>query len=413
MEGQGVDNQNHHGQTALHLAAGNGYEDMVAFLLGKGANATIKSDEGLTPLMEASIEGSVGVARLLLEHMRGKGVNARDRHRKTALFHAAAYGCEDMVAFLLSKGANATIASDEGLTPLMEVSIEGHVGVARLLLEHMGGEGMNARDVQGKTALFHAAGNGYEDMVALLLSKGADATIASNHGLTPLMQVSIEEHVGVARLLLEHMGREGLDTKDIAGMTALHHAASWGYDEVVSLLLAKGSNTTIESNGGLTPLMHASANGHGEVARLLFEHMEGEGIDTQDDRGKTALYHAAFKGHDGMVSFLLAKGADPNITDLDGRTALVCACRASRWRVVLLLARHMGRHALEIRARQGRTPLYLACAGNHWDWARLLILAGADHTTTDYQGHRPPGFDENVLPVSTLTHLLSMILNAF
>jgi ankyrin repeat protein len=270
--------------------------------------------------------------------MGDEDVNTRQDQQRSALHYAAGHGHEDMVVVLLRKGANAIIQDENGYTPLIEASMNGHVGVARVLLEHMGGQGVDTRDGEGKTALFWAAGNGYdghEDMVAFLLSKGADATIQDDEGLTPLMQASIDGHMGVARLLLEHIGGQGVDTTDNAGKTALHHAASWG--------------------------------------------------------------------HDDMVSFLLAKGADPNITDLDGRTALVCACRGLKWPVVLLLAKHMGQQGLETRDSGGRTPLYLTCERRDWKWARLLLLQGADHTTTDNQGDRPPGFDANLMPVSTLT----------
>jgi ankyrin repeat protein len=176
---------------------------------------------------------------------------------------------------------------------------------------------------------------------------------------------------------------------------------------MVAFLLSKGADATIASDYGLTPLIEALSEGHVGVARLLLEHMGGQGLNTTDNEGRTALHQAAFWGYDEVVSLLLAKGADPNITALDGRTALAFACATSRWRVVLLLAKHMGQHALETRDSEGRTPLYLACEQGNQKWARLLLLAGADHTTTDHQGDRPPGFDENLLPVSAApTHLL-------
>jgi ankyrin repeat protein len=399
--------------TPLHHAANQGREDAVRFLLGKGADASSELRNGWTPFTEASSEGHVGVARMLLEHMGVEDVDNPDNHGQTALHHAAGYGHEDMVVFLLSKGADATITSDEGVTPLMEASVEGHVGAARLLLEHMGGQGVNARDDEGKTALHHAALWGHEDMVTCLLSKGADATIATDKGLTPFMEASRCGYVGLARLLLEHMRGQGIDTRDDEGKTALSHAAGNGYEDMVAFLLSKGADATIASNHGLTPLMQASIEGHVGVARLLLEHMRGQGVDTTDNEGMAALHHAASEGHTEVVSFLLAKGADPNTTDLDGRTAMACACRGWQLSVVLLLAKHMGQHALETRDDEGMTPLYLACEEGDWEWARLFLLAGADHTTTNSQGHRPPGLDENVLPVSTLTRLLHMVVNAF
>jgi ankyrin repeat protein len=392
------------GATPLHYAAKGGREDVVKFLLGKGADANSQREDGWTPFMEASSNGHVGVAQLLLEHMGVQDVDTRYSCGMTALHHAAFNGPEDMVAFLLSKGAKASTQDERGMTPFVIAARNGHVGVARLLLEHMAEGDVNARDNYGRTVLFHAATFGREDMVAFLLSKGANATIQPNEGWgPPLEEAMAEGHVGVVRLLLEHMEGQDIDTRSSQGKTGFYYAASNGHEDMVAFLLSKGANATIQDDEGRTPLMQASIEGHMEVARLLLEHMGGQGLNTTDNEGRTALHYAAYEGYDEAVSLLLAKGADPNITDLDGSTALACACAASRWTVVLLLATHMGRQALETRDSEGRTPLYLAWEEGHRKWARLLLLAGADHTTTDHQGRRPPGFDEDLLPVSTLT----------
>jgi ankyrin repeat protein len=245
-------------------------------------------------------------------------------------------------------------------------------------------------------------------MVAFLLSKGADATIQPDEGGgPPLEQAMTDGHVGVAQLLLEHMGVQDIDTRYSQGKTGLYHAASNGHEDMVAFLLSKGANATIASDEGLTPLMEASSEGHVGVARLLLEHMGGQGLNTTDNEGMTALHHAAFGRLQELVNFLLAKGADPNTIDLDGRTALAFACYRCHWPVVVLLAKHMGRQGLEERDGEGRTPLYLACEQGNQKWARLFLLAGADHTTTDDRGHRPPGFDEDLLPVSAApAHLL-------
>jgi ankyrin repeat protein len=405
MGGEGIDGKGgyHEKLTALHLAAANGHAEVVKLLLQRGADATIVNDWGAIPLSSACAGGHLGVVQLLLEHQGLQALGMTPSTRLTPLHHAARKGREDMVKFLLSKGADANSQREDGWTPFMEASSHGHVGVARMLLEHMEVQDIDSRDKYGQTALFHAAGGGHEDMVALLLSKGANATIQPDEGWgPPLEQAMAEGHVGVVRLLLEHMGSQDIDTRDDEGETALFHAAGKGHEDMVAFLLSKGANATIKSDEGVTPLMQASIEGRVGVARLLFEHMGGQGLTTQDNEGMTALHHAVSQGHDDMVSFLLAKGADPNITALDGRTALARACVNSDWSIVLLLAKHMGRHALETRDSEGRTPLYLACKQHDWGGARLLLLAGADHTTTDNQGHRPPGFDKNILPVSTL-----------
>jgi hypothetical protein len=72
----------------------------------------------------------------------------------------------------------------------------------------------------------------------------------------------------------------------------------------------------------MTPLMCACDNGHLDVVKMLVQHMGGQGLDERSNRGVTALYWAAHGGIEEVVRFLLVSGADPRITDSEGRTPL-------------------------------------------------------------------------------------------
>jgi ankyrin repeat protein len=126
-------------------------------------------------------------------------------------------------------------------------------------------------------------------------------------------------HTGAHYLL----GAQGLEERDIHGQTALSYAAEEGHGEVVALLLGKGAQASTRDNNSMTPLMKACDNGHLDVVRMLVQHTGGGALDARDrNKGWTALHGAAYWGHEEMVRLLLFAGADPTVTDNEGRTAL-------------------------------------------------------------------------------------------
>ena len=72
---------------------------------------------------------------------------------------------------------------------------------------------------------------------------------------------------------------------------------------------------------GITALIAAAYNGHERVVDLLLQ--RGAEVNLQDSKGRTALMKAAYSNHDPtVVSRLLRAGADMTLHDVDGKTAL-------------------------------------------------------------------------------------------
>jgi ankyrin repeat protein len=106
------------------------------------------------------------------------------------------YDCKDMVAYLLGNGLSATLRTNRGVTPLMYGAGFSSIGVLQRLLEHMGGQGLDAVDEVRSTALHWAAfSNGSENVRALLVA-GADPTIVDAWGRTPraVAEGGLHEH---------------------------------------------------------------------------------------------------------------------------------------------------------------------------------------------------------------------------
>ena len=89
-------------------------------------------------------------------------------------------------------------------------------------------------------------------VVALLLSLGADSSAADASGQTPLHMASGSGFEHIVRALIGSftVSHSSLDQQDSSGRTALHWAAAHDHDAVVQALIAAGANTQIKDNKG-------------------------------------------------------------------------------------------------------------------------------------------------------------------
>jgi ankyrin repeat protein len=109
-----------------------------------------------------------------------------------------------------------------------------------------------------------------------------------------------------------------VDAMDREGRTALLYAAKDGDMAIASALLRAGANVNARDKIARTPL-HLAANSYQvEAAELLLT--QGALVDAQDLHGNTPLFNAVFdsKGRDGLITRLLAAGADKTMKNKHG-----------------------------------------------------------------------------------------------
>ena len=231
---------------------------------------------GTTPLMYAALYGGASPVRQLLD--AGADPNASNEAGATALMWAI--DNPDVTRLLLERGANASVRSADGQTPLVLAAARfGAIDVLKLLLEH-------GASLENQPVLARAASAGDAAQMRLLIDRGSKPTglpidLAIRTGCSDCVQ-----------LLLQLAGPEDLNQ-------ALQTAARYGDSNAMRMLLDRGAAPT----GAV--LRSAAAS----------EKIPLEGVTALLDRGvrdPTALDLAMRHGDTAIVAALKRAGASEN-----------------------------------------------------------------------------------------------------
>ncbi|KAM7069882.1 ankyrin repeat and SOCS box protein 10 isoform 1-T1 [Acridotheres tristis] len=210
-------------------------------------------------------------------------------------------------------------------TPLLITASRGHTACLRLLLLRGA-----AADFApgGRTALHAACAASSAACARLLLRAGAHPEALSDDGYRPLhLCCKSSDSIECVRLLLQHGASVNSQTEE-ENDTALHVASRHGLAEHVQLLLHHGAELEVKNKEGQTPLNAACAQHHQpqdmdryyRVCQLLVE--SGASINAADRDRQHPLHLACKNANAQIVELLLARGANVNVMNYGGNTAL-------------------------------------------------------------------------------------------
>ncbi|HEX6996863.1 MAG TPA: ankyrin repeat domain-containing protein [Gammaproteobacteria bacterium] len=276
-----------------------------------------------------------------------------------------AAGTALVAALAACLAAGAPAVAREVLPPLIEAVKAGNRATALELIAH--GENVDAAQADGTTALHWAVRAGDGELVEALLRAGADARAANRYGITALHLAAVNGDAAMLRALLA----AGADVNATLpeGETVLMTAARTGAPEALRVLLEAGADVEAREGWyGESALMWAAAEDHAEAVRVLVEH--GADVDARSAQQTfqrrrlgqsilplgswTPLMYAARENALGAGRALVEAGADLDSTDPDGATALV-----------------------------------IAIINAHYEFADMLLDAGADPNVVDNVGMGP------------------------
>jgi ankyrin repeat protein len=215
--------------SALRQAVIYGHIHIVKYLVQKGADVNYALDMNSVSDL-AMMNGYVDILKFLIKKGAVVDVNEANDDEVYPLYYSAQYGNLDMVNFLLSKGANVHELT-QGRNALM--AARNTEIIAALLV---GGADINAKDIDGDTALMIASNEGNTNMVDFLLKNNAKLDLLNNDKRTALMLAVLRGYLETVTVLLR--GGARVDLQDSYDETALI-IASRRYDPDVVVALKR------------------------------------------------------------------------------------------------------------------------------------------------------------------------------
>jgi ankyrin repeat protein len=276
------------GFSPLMFAAREGCVECEKILADAGANLNLADPDGITPMVNAIINGHYDAAGFLLD--KGADPNQVDKSGRAALYAAV-----DMHTMPASNRPSPDESGNDMSSLDLIKSLLAHGTAVNTQLKTQQpyrtkvDRGNDTMLTTGTTPILRAAKAGDVVVVSVLLEKGANPNLATRNGVNPVMAAAglgTNESDAVGRKKTEKEAIDSIDlclkagvdvnAVDSKGQTALHGAAQKGWNQVVQYLADHRATLDLKDKKGLTPIDAAM----GLAGGLGFDNTTGDVHET-------------------------------------------------------------------------------------------------------------------------------------
>ena len=281
----------------------------------------------------------------------------------TPLLHAVREGHGETAHALLDGGADINQPSaGDGTPPLVMAMVNGHFDLGLELMDR--GADVNLASHAGTTALFAALNthwapksrypqqhiymqqdHGYLEVMTRLLDAGADPNARlTKHlwfmsfnfdllqidakGATPFWRAAYALDVDAMRLLVSHGADPSLATEKVPARRFRRGGDQTDHSGLPPVPVGGPAVHPIHAASGVGYGQGFAANAHRHVpdgwlpaVRYLVEEL-GADVNARDHDGYAPLHHAAARGDNELIEYLVSKGADVTVVSRRGQTTV-------------------------------------------------------------------------------------------
>ncbi len=387
--GAKIDQQDKDNETALHIAARCGRQQLTRILLEKGANICLKNSSNESPFDLAIRRNHPEIATLIVKKLPKDDPYINDpdpnQNNNTLLHKAISTENSELIEALLEKGAKVDSRDGEGKTPFDLTIGLGKAALFKIFLEKGNVADINQKypDLQEATLLHIAVMEDNSDLLKLLLEKGAQVNVKDKEDKTPIDLAAEKGKTALLKVFLEKGNVADINQKYTGrndDATLLHIAVMEDNSDLLKLLLEKEAKVDSMNKGNKTPIDLAIDQENTALLKLFVE--KGKLVDINKKFGpyqESLLHIAVSKDDPNLVEALLEKDADVNSMNSSNETPISIAIDQGKIKSREVFIKK-GKLAIDKKLDNyhGNTLLHIAVMADDLEFVQYLLQAGVN-----------------------------------